>query len=317
MYLGTMVRHLEMILARLLSLQSLQFCASGSVECPKHVAVPAIASMLFNAALPFRLTHFECSMSMLRHMAPFLRKQDTIERLATVTHWCDDELALSRALAQVQHLSVPALPHLKHCKGSPLFVQTIARGRDLRSAIFVRNRSVQGRWILPNSYQSAPLTRVDSLGITEPRAVPELLPHLISSEYGVSITSIKHLALRTCHISSFQPAMLRDFPQLRSFEYTEELLSSWRHNTFLDPNFITQFERNSPTLRRLTMMDYLRTIEFTRKDSLDPIVIDETWETAMWGGVGEMLPIHCDIQVPEGSCWRVRTSVNRLADMII
>ena len=107
MYLGTIVRHLEMMLARLPSFHSLRFCGSMPVERSTHVAVPAIASMLFKAALPFRLTHFECSMSMLRHMAPFLRKQNTIERLATITHGSDDEFTLSQALAQVQHLSLP------------------------------------------------------------------------------------------------------------------------------------------------------------------------------------------------------------------
>ena len=223
-------------------------------------------------------------MTMLRHMTPFLRKQNTIERLATITHGSDGEFTLSQALAQVQHLSVPALPRLKHCKGSPLFVQAMARGRDLRSAIFVRYLSVQDQWTLPNSYESAPPTRVDSLGITEfPRAHLSSLPYLISSQYKIPMTSIKHLALRAqgTHFRSLQPAMLRDFPQLQSFEYHLPYALRWGHFvTFLEPNFIAELERNCPTLRRTTLVNYgpyPRIIEFIRKDSLDSIVIDETW----------------------------------------
>jgi len=308
------------------SLQSLHLCESVPAKRSAHIAVPAIASMLFRAALPFRLTHFKCSMSMLRHMAPFLRKQeDTIERLDTVPdRWCDGEFALSQALAQAQYLSVPALPHLQHCKGSPLFVQIMARSRDLRSAIFVRTLSAQDQWILPNSYESAPLTRVDSLGISEFPVILPSLPSLISSQYKISVTPIKHLALRAHRgyfTSSLQLAMLRDFPQLQSFEYEQQLLSRWdRFDKFLHPKFIAMFERNCPTLRRTTLVHYdphPRIIEFIRKDSLDSIVIDETWETAMWGNIMVgILGVHCDIQVPDGSCWRVRTSINKLADMI-
>jgi hypothetical protein len=319
MYLGTIVRHLEMMLAWLPSLRSLRFCGSVPAARSADVAVPSIASMLFRATLPFRLTHFECPMSMLRHMAPFLRKQDTIERLDTVTHRCDDEFALS----WVQYLSVPALPHLKHCKGSPLFVQTMARSRDLRSAIFVRTLPEPHHWILLNSYKSAPPTRVDYLGISQFPANRLSLPHSISNQYRISVTSIKHLALRAHRgypTPPPQPTMLRDFPQLESFEYEQELPLSWaRFNTFLDPNFIARFEQNCPTLRRTTLVHYdpyPRSIEFIRKDSLDSIVIDEKWETAMWGNMVGMLPVHCDIQVPDGLCWRARTSINKLADMI-
>jgi hypothetical protein len=317
--LGTVVRNLEAILARLPALRSLRFSVSTTPHWRTqvavrtlHIAVPAIASMLSKATFPFKLTHFECPMPILRRMAPFLHKQDAIERLVTIPHG-HDQTARSLALARVRYLYVPTFPRLQHCEGSPLFVRAMARGRALRSVI-LDCRNVQEEWILRHRNEAVPPTYVDFLGVKGliPGSLGSL--SLLINFCGISLTSIKHLALRDYgsppELLNFK--MFRDFPQLQSLEY--EL----RFSSILTQPFITQFERYCPTVRRVTLIYYApneRIIEFIRKDSLNFKIIDETWETAMWGDMVGILPLHADILGRHGpSSWMVRTSVEVLAE---
>lgn len=183
------------------------------------------------------------------------------------------------------------------------------RGRALRSVILACRNLEQERWALLHKKGTEPPTCVDVVGVkgfAQGNFRP--LAYLISNLCGISLISIKHLALRDygTFSGSLHFTILHDFPQLQSLEYERGSLL----NRFPARCTVAKLERYCPTLRR-ALVHYTPNqtfIEFIRKDSLNSDIIDEVWETAMWGGEAGRLHVHADVRGSNGSLWTVRSS---------